>query len=182
MFFCGGGRFPLIIISKESKLRSVFWADIQFQALLRPGRFDRILYVPLPDAVTRKEILQIVTRRIPVAPDVSMEELVNRTERYSGAEVSSVFCMLVRKAFIHWKQNMFKVTILLSKCSLNSMCVFCVWLYGHAYVCVVCEKFGLITGKPAVTVQSYPAMWLRPAGSDSFRPVHRQLSKPPLLI
>ena len=82
--------------------------------------------MPLPDAVTRKEILQIVTRRIPVAPDVSVEELVNRTERYSGAEVSSVFCMLVSKAFIHWKQNMFKVTILLSKRSLNSMCVFCV--------------------------------------------------------
>ena len=68
----------------------------RFQALLRPGRFDRVLYVPLPDAVTRKEILQIITRRIPVAPDVSMEELVNRTEHYSGAEVR-LFCALVTK-------------------------------------------------------------------------------------
>ena len=141
------GRFPLIIISKEPRLRSVFWADLQFQALLRPGRFDRILYVPLPDAVTRKEILQIVTRRIPVAPDVSMEELVNRTECYSGAEVSSVFCMLVSKAFIHWKQNMFKVTILLSKRSLNLMCVVCVTVRPCIRVCVVCEKFGLIHWK-----------------------------------
>ncbi|KAK7496412.1 hypothetical protein BaRGS_00012334 [Batillaria attramentaria] len=60
------------------------------QALLRPGRFDQILYVPLPDADTRREILQIEFKRKPVAANVSLNELVNKTERYSGAELTAV--------------------------------------------------------------------------------------------
>ena len=57
------------------------------QALLRPGRIDRILYVPLPDAPTRTEIFHIQLRRMPVSKDVCVSWLVDRTEDYSGAEV-----------------------------------------------------------------------------------------------
>jgi ATP-dependent 26S proteasome regulatory subunit len=60
------------------------------QALLRPGRLDRIVYVPLPDANTRQEILEMQLRKMPVASDVNIDELVNRTEGYSGAEVGFV--------------------------------------------------------------------------------------------
>ena len=56
------------------------------RALLRPGRLDRIVYVPLPDADTRSEILKIQFKKMPTADDVSIEELVAKTNRYSGAE------------------------------------------------------------------------------------------------
>lgn len=61
------------------------------KALLRPGRLDRIIYVPLPDADTRREILMLqLGRKTPVASNVNIEELVQSTEGYSGAEVLAV--------------------------------------------------------------------------------------------
>lgn len=60
------------------------------QALLRPGRIDSAIYVPLPDAATRREILRLRLRNMPVADDVDLQELVSRTEAYSGAEIVAV--------------------------------------------------------------------------------------------
>ncbi|TSK87439.1 Spermatogenesis-associated protein 5 [Bagarius yarrelli] len=60
------------------------------EALMRPGRLDRIVYVPLPDAATRREIFSLQFRKMPVHPSVHLEDLVTRTERYSGAEVTAV--------------------------------------------------------------------------------------------
>lgn len=54
---------------------------------MRPGRLDRIVYVPLPDAATRREIFSLQFRKMPVHPSVDLEYLVTQTERYSGAEV-----------------------------------------------------------------------------------------------
>uniref|UniRef100_A0AAQ4P6A6 vesicle-fusing ATPase n=1 Tax=Gasterosteus aculeatus aculeatus TaxID=481459 RepID=A0AAQ4P6A6_GASAC len=62
--------------------------DMIDKALMRPGRLDRIVYVPLPDAATRREIFSLQFRNVPVAEDVSVDELVTRTDKYSGAEVS----------------------------------------------------------------------------------------------
>ncbi|XP_018571693.1 spermatogenesis-associated protein 5 [Anoplophora glabripennis] len=59
------------------------------KALLRPGRLDRIVYVPLPDADTRREIFRIKLSRMPVL-NVDIEDLVKKTECYSGAEVNAV--------------------------------------------------------------------------------------------
>ncbi|XP_064608253.1 ATPase family gene 2 protein homolog A-like [Liolophura sinensis] len=64
--------------------------DMIDKALLRPGRLDRILYVPLPDKDTRRAIFSILFRKMPVAEDVCVEDLVSQTERYSGAEVTAV--------------------------------------------------------------------------------------------
>jgi ATP-dependent 26S proteasome regulatory subunit len=50
---------------------------------------DRIVYVPLPDDSTRREILEMQLCKMPVAFDVNIDELVKRTADYSGAEVSS---------------------------------------------------------------------------------------------
>lgn len=61
------------------------------QALMRPGRLDRIIYVPLPDAPTRWEIFSLQFRNMPVAQDVSLDDLVTRTDKYSGAEVGCIF-------------------------------------------------------------------------------------------
>lgn len=57
------------------------------KALTRPGRLDRIIFVPLPDSKTREEIFRIKLRKMPLAEDVSLEFLVSETEGYSGAEV-----------------------------------------------------------------------------------------------
>jgi len=59
-------------------------------ALLRPGRFDKLLYVAPPDLVGREEILKIRTRRMDIAPDVDIAELARLTEGYSGAELVSI--------------------------------------------------------------------------------------------
>ncbi|WP_420456076.1 CDC48 family AAA ATPase [Rubrivirga sp.] len=63
-------------------------------ALLRPGRFDEIVYVPVPDAEGRRRILEIQTASMPLADDVDLEALADQTERFSGADLEN----LVRKA------------------------------------------------------------------------------------
>ena len=68
--------------------------DILDPALLRPGRFDRIIYVPPPDKQARLEILKIHTRKMPLAEDVNLEELAELTEGYTGADLE----VLVREA------------------------------------------------------------------------------------
>ncbi|MEM1982211.1 MAG: CDC48 family AAA ATPase [Sulfolobales archaeon] len=69
-------------------------ADIIDPALLRPGRFDRIIYVPPPDKKARLEILKVHTRNVPLANDVNLEKLAELTEGYSGADIEA----LVREA------------------------------------------------------------------------------------
>ncbi len=64
--------------------------DIIDTALLRPGRFDRVILVPAPDEKTRLEIFKVHTSRMPLANDVSLEELAKRTEGYAGADIESV--------------------------------------------------------------------------------------------
>lgn len=58
-----------------------------FQALLRPGRLDRKLYVPLPDSNTRRAIFTLQMKKTPIAANVDVEWLIECTEGYSGAEV-----------------------------------------------------------------------------------------------
>ncbi|MEM4912473.1 MAG: CDC48 family AAA ATPase, partial [Metallosphaera sp.] len=68
--------------------------DILDPALLRPGRFDRLIYVPPPDKKARLEILKVHTKNVPLAEDVSLEELAEKTEGYTGADLEA----LVREA------------------------------------------------------------------------------------
>lgn len=64
--------------------------DLIDRALMRPGRLDRIVYVQLPDAETRSEIFRIKLEKIPISADVKIDELVDLTEGYSGAEIEAV--------------------------------------------------------------------------------------------
>ncbi|MDV3103200.1 CDC48 family AAA ATPase [Thermococcus waiotapuensis] len=64
--------------------------DIIDPALLRPGRFDRLILVPAPDEKARLEIFKVHTRKVPLAEDVSLEELAKRTEGYTGADIEAV--------------------------------------------------------------------------------------------
>jgi len=64
--------------------------DILDPALLRPGRFDRIVYVPAPDEKARYEIFKVHTRKMPLAEDVDLHELAKITKGYTGADIAAV--------------------------------------------------------------------------------------------
>ena len=64
--------------------------DIMDTALLRPGRLDRLIYTNVPDAEARLEIFRVHTKNMPLNKDVSMDELVEKTEGYVGADIESV--------------------------------------------------------------------------------------------
>jgi len=64
--------------------------DIVDPALLRPGRFDRLLNVPVPDLDARKAILKIHLEKKPLAEDVKIDTLAEKTEGYSGADLAAL--------------------------------------------------------------------------------------------
>ena len=64
--------------------------DIIDPALLRPGRFDRILYVSPPDRDSRLQIIKIHTKKKPLAEDVNIERLADKTDGYTGADIASL--------------------------------------------------------------------------------------------
>jgi transitional endoplasmic reticulum ATPase len=64
--------------------------DILDPALLRPGRFDRLVYVRPPDKKSRLAIFRIHTRNMPLADDVDLEELAEMTEGYVGADIEAI--------------------------------------------------------------------------------------------
>ncbi len=64
--------------------------DMVDPALLRPGRIERHIYIPPPDREARIEIFRIHTRDMPLAEDVSIEELAEKTEGYSGADIEAI--------------------------------------------------------------------------------------------
>ena len=61
--------------------------DMVDNALLRAGRFDRLIQVPVPDRQARREILEIHTDDMPLADDVNLDELQGVTEGYVGADI-----------------------------------------------------------------------------------------------
>ena len=68
--------------------------DMVDPALLRPGRLEKMIYVPPPDIESRIEILKIHTRKVPLADDVDLLEIARKTEGYTGADIEA----LVREA------------------------------------------------------------------------------------
>ena len=59
-------------------------------ALLRPGRFDELIYVGLPDTAGRRRILGIQTEKMPLARDVDLDRVATKTERFTGADLGDV--------------------------------------------------------------------------------------------
>jgi SpoVK/Ycf46/Vps4 family AAA+-type ATPase len=60
------------------------------RALLRPGRFDKIIYMHLPDIEARKKILKVRSRGLPLADDIDFDILAKKTNRFSGADLDNV--------------------------------------------------------------------------------------------
>lgn len=59
-------------------------------ALLRPGRFDELIYVTVPDKAGRRRILEIQTGKMPLADDVDLDDVAANTERFTGADLEDV--------------------------------------------------------------------------------------------
>ncbi len=82
--------------------------DILDPALLRPGRFDRQIHVPLPDVRGRLEILKIHTRNKPLAEDVDLEVIARSTPGFSGADLANI---VNEAALIAARKNHGKITM-----------------------------------------------------------------------
>ncbi|MFP3307536.1 MAG: AAA family ATPase, partial [Thermocladium sp.] len=64
--------------------------DMMDPALLRPGRFDRIIYIPPPDKEARLAILKVHTRKIKMSNDVDLAKIAEKTEYYTGADIAAL--------------------------------------------------------------------------------------------
>lgn len=71
--------------------------DMVDSAVLRPGRFDRLIYVPEPDEKSRLQVFKIYTKGMPLSKDVDLNQLATVTKYYSGADIES----LCREAAMH---------------------------------------------------------------------------------
>jgi cell division protease FtsH len=78
------GREGIIVLAATNQ------PDVLDRALLRPGRFDRRVVVNLPDKAGRKAILGVHVRKVPLAPEVSLEELAQATPGFSGADLKNL--------------------------------------------------------------------------------------------
>ena len=73
--------------------------EILDEALIRPGRLDQLIYIPLPDQIARLGIIKAVLRKSPVAQNVSMDFLASQCEGFSGADMTEL-CQRATKAAI----------------------------------------------------------------------------------
>jgi transitional endoplasmic reticulum ATPase len=100
--------------------------DLIDPSLLRPGRFDKILFIPLPDREGRKGIFSVQLRRMPLAKDVSIDALVDATDGFTGADIAALckeaglYAIRENKAakevsMKHFKQALEKIKPSLSK-------------------------------------------------------------------
>lgn len=64
--------------------------DIIDSALLRPGRLDQLIYIPLPDEASRFQIFKACLRKSPVAKDVEIATLAQYTQGFSGADITEI--------------------------------------------------------------------------------------------
>jgi len=81
---CFEGTTGVIVIAATNR------PDVLDPALLRPGRFDRQVVVPLPDIRGREQILLVHMRKVPVAPDVKAEIIARGTPGFSGADLANL--------------------------------------------------------------------------------------------
>ncbi|MFW9876190.1 MAG: CDC48 family AAA ATPase, partial [Candidatus Thorarchaeota archaeon] len=77
-------RKGIVIIASTNR------PDIVDSAFLRPGRFDRLIFVEAPDYDARMKILEVHTKNMPLAEDVSLKTITQNTEGYSGADLENV--------------------------------------------------------------------------------------------
>jgi SpoVK/Ycf46/Vps4 family AAA+-type ATPase len=118
--------------------------DIIDSALLRPGRLDQLIYIPLPDEPSRLRIFQAALRKSPLAKEVDLEALARYTQGFSGADITEI-CQRACKYAI--RENIEKVTYVQTYVAVIETTQFCV---------LVCFLFPLGLG----FLFSYFPFWL----------------------
>lgn len=83
--------------------------DIIDPALLRPGRLDQLIYIPLPDEDSRHQIFKACLRKSPISKDVDLRALAKYTQGFSGADITEI-CQRACKYAI--RENIEKVKVL----------------------------------------------------------------------
>lgn len=79
-----GAKKNVIIIGATNR------PDVIDGAILRPGRLDQLIYIPLPDKASRRQVFKAVLRHSPVAPDVDLDVLADATVGFSGADITEI--------------------------------------------------------------------------------------------
>ena len=75
------------------------------KALLRPGRFDRIIEIGLPDSTARNKILKILTQNMPLNTSVNLKQIANKTDGFSGAELKALVMEAGMKAISEGQES-----------------------------------------------------------------------------
>ncbi|MFX0137618.1 MAG: CDC48 family AAA ATPase [Candidatus Hodarchaeota archaeon] len=106
--------------------------EILDKALLRPGRFDKLIYVPMPDEQARITIFKIHTKDMPISSDINLEKLAKLTEGYSGADIENIcreaVLLLIREdpdaeivSMKHFEEALSKIKTSVSERALKNM-------------------------------------------------------------
>ena len=77
-------KYPVFVMGSTNRL------EVLDDALLRPGRLDKLIHIPLPSYDTRLEILWLHARQKPIVDDMDMERIARKTQGFSGAELENV--------------------------------------------------------------------------------------------
>ncbi|KAH8239787.1 hypothetical protein KR032_007788 [Drosophila birchii] len=96
----GGSQQHILVVAATNR------PDMIDDALLRPGRFDKLIHVPAPDTESRLALLRLHAQRMPFHGNVDLEAISSLTERYSGADL----CNLCNEAAIEAFQRDFEAT------------------------------------------------------------------------
>jgi cell division protease FtsH len=93
---------PIIVMAATNR------ADVLDKALLRPGRFDRVVTVPVPDLISREEILQVHLKKVKIADDIDVKKLARATTGYTGADLAN---FINTAAILATKAGLDKITM-----------------------------------------------------------------------
>lgn len=89
--------------------------DILDPAVIRPGRLDQLIYIPLPDLKSREAIFKAALRKAPLSPDINIEVLARSTHGFSGADITEICTtaskLAIREAILAEEERLKKVSV-----------------------------------------------------------------------
>ena len=87
--------------------------DILDPAVIRPGRLDQLIYIPLPDLKSRQAVFEAQLRKAPVDPEVNVEVLARSTHGFSGADIAEICTsaskLAIREAILAAEERLQKI-------------------------------------------------------------------------
>ena len=102
-----GAKKNIFFIGKNNYIGATNRPEILDEALLRPGRLDQLIYIPLPDLPSRIGILKANLRKTPISRDIDINFLGQLTDGFSGADLTEI-CQKAAKSAVR-DVNLFKI-------------------------------------------------------------------------